>query len=99
MGWRQVFGPTNLDWAREAAEPFWVPDRTEELVGFGGAAFLVFAALVGLVLRPTTENLAYAAPLILFAAVMCVQGRQRRSYRLARMRTVADLRARLAESV
>ena len=95
MTWKQALHAIHdPDGFMESLDPFYVPNRTDEISSFIIGAFWVAMAAFGLFFLPlTVTSLAAIGGLFIPATISLVAGLRRRAYRLARMRAAAQLRA------
>lgn len=99
MTWKQALELlSDSEAAREARDPFYVPDRTNEAVSFLFAVSTAWIIPLAPFFVPlNSQNLAVIALAALLSSVALYSGLQARSYRLNRTKAVALLRARLLD--
>jgi len=80
----------------EARDPFYIPDRTAEVVSFASAALVGLPVPVALAILPLrATNLVIILAMSLIAILFVMRGMAARQHRLSRAKQVNDLRANI----
>ncbi|WCM27675.1 hypothetical protein NDN01_01710 [Sphingomonas sp. QA11] len=83
----------------ESSNPFYVPDRTKEMLGFVGFGAMIALVPFGFGLPYSAVNLAVVASFALCAVMMLLEGLKARRYRLRRLRSVSELHRQIERPV
>jgi asparagine N-glycosylation enzyme membrane subunit Stt3 len=76
----------------ETSDPFHIPDRTQEMIGFLSAAAMTAVLPFAFSLPGSARNRAIVLSFALFALLMFLRGLEARKHRFNRIRSVTELR-------